>query len=45
MALLAVLIPFLLLGVMLAMGRYEETVLPGIHGTDGGDPEIRSLEG
>ncbi|MEU6355114.1 hypothetical protein ABZ896_38345 [Streptomyces sp. NPDC047072] len=28
MALLAVLIPFLLLGVVLALGRYEELLLP-----------------
>lgn len=29
MALLAVLIPFLMLGVVLALGRYEELLLPG----------------
>ncbi|MER6346785.1 hypothetical protein ACWC10_36685 [Streptomyces sp. NPDC001595] len=28
MAIFAVLIPFLLLGVMLALGRYEELLLP-----------------
>ncbi|MBT2676564.1 hypothetical protein [Streptomyces sp. SD31] len=28
MALLAVLLPFLMLGVVLALGRYEELVLP-----------------
>ncbi|WSQ13210.1 hypothetical protein OG604_38645 [Streptomyces sp. NBC_01231] len=29
MALLAVMIPLLMLGVMLALGRYEEVLLPG----------------
>lgn len=34
MAVLAVFIPLLLLGVVLALGRYEELVLPGEPVTD-----------
>jgi hypothetical protein len=38
MALLAVLIPFGLLGVMLALGRYEELLLPPVRESE---PEVR----
>ena len=34
MAAVAVIIPLLMLGVVLALGRYEEMVLPPVEGTD-----------
>ncbi|MGW0338072.1 hypothetical protein ACWD0J_40905 [Streptomyces sp. NPDC003011] len=37
MAVLAVIIPLLMLGVMLALGRYEDLLLPGEE-TDGLEP-------
>jgi hypothetical protein len=39
MAVLAVIIPFLMLGVVLALGRYEELLLPGDPEDGVGRPE------
>jgi len=40
MAVLTVIIPLLMLGVVLALGRYEELVLPPVEDTDGAEPVV-----
>ncbi|CAL9393633.1 hypothetical protein SUDANB105_01306 [Streptomyces sp. enrichment culture] len=40
MAVFAVLLPFLLLGVVLALGRYEELLLPADPEPDAAEPAV-----
>ncbi|HZF88147.1 hypothetical protein [Streptomyces sp.] len=40
MAVLAVLLPFLLLGTVLALGRYEELLLPAEREPDAAEPVV-----